>query len=158
MVRSRTHEEPVSRLAVWSRRFALFGLVAAFLSIIIVRSGMLEFVPALAAFGGALILAALGILIALAAFVSIWRQGRAGLGQALSAMAIGAALLAYPGYLAAKAYRLPPINDITTDPNDPPRFDAIARLRPREGTNPIAYPGAQTGELQHIAYPDVEPL
>ncbi len=158
MARRRILEEPVSRLAVWARRFALFALVAAFLSVIIVRAGMLELIPALSTFAAALGLAGVAILLAFAAFVTIWRQGLAGLGQALAAMAVGGALLAYPAYLAAKAYRLPPINDITTDPTDPPRFDAIARLRPREGANPVAYPGPEVAEKQRIAYPDVEGL
>jgi Protein of unknown function (DUF1499) len=55
-----------------------------------------------------------------------------------------------------RAYQLPAIYDVTTDPIDPPQFDAIARLRPREA-NPIAYEGLYAAELQHSAYADVEP-
>ncbi len=47
------------------------------------------------------------------------------------------------------------INDITTDPLDPPRFDVLARLRPR-GT--VEYAGLYAAELQRQAYPDIEPL
>jgi uncharacterized protein (DUF1499 family) len=158
MVRRRIIEERISRLAVWSRRLALFSLVAALLSIIIVRSGMLELRPALATFAGALVLALLAILLALGAVVVIWRQGHAGIGYAVSALAIGAILLAYPAYLGVLAYRLPMINDVTTDPVDPPRFDVLARLRPREGANPLTYAGLHVAELQHKAYPDIEPL
>ena len=71
-------------------------------------------------------------------------------------MLIGLALIAYPLYLGVKAYQLPAIYDITTDPIDPPRFDAIARLRPRDA-NPIAYAGLYAAELQHDAYSDIEP-
>ena len=71
-------------------------------------------------------------------------------------MFIGFALIAYPLYLGIKAYRLPAIYDITTDPIDPPQFDAIARLRPRDA-NPIAYAGLYTAEQQNAAYPDIEP-
>src|SRR5271154_6819255 len=59
-------------------------------------------------------------------------------------------------YLGVKGYRLPAIYDITTDPIDPPRFDAIARLRPRDA-NPITYAGLYAAELQHAAYSDIEP-
>jgi hypothetical protein len=38
-------EAPISRLAVWARRIALFSLVATFIAVIIVRSGALEIVP-----------------------------------------------------------------------------------------------------------------
>ena len=68
---------------------------------------------------------------------------------------IGLALLAYPAYLGYQAYKLPMINDITTDPIDPPRFDVLARLRPR-GT--VEYAGLYAAELQRKAYPDIEPL
>src|SRR3954451_305108 len=47
------------------------------------------------------------------------------------------------------------INDITTDALDPPRFDVLARLRPR-GT--VEYAGLYAAELQRKAYSDVEPL
>ena len=61
----------------------------------------------------------------------IWREGTRGLGLSVTALGIGLFMLAYPGYLAYRFYTLPPINDITTDANDPPRFEAVARLRPR---------------------------
>ena len=69
---------------------------------------------------------------------------------------IGLALIAYPAYLGIKGYQLPAIYDITTDPIDPPRFDAIARLRPRDA-NPITYEGLYAAEQQHAAYSDIEP-
>ena len=54
-------EEPGSRLAAWSGWLALFSLAVVVMSILIVRSGVLDIVPALATFGGALIFAALAI-------------------------------------------------------------------------------------------------
>ena len=54
-------------------------------------------------------------------------------------------LLAYPGYLGYRASKLPAISDITTDPANPPRFDVLARLRPR-GRND--YPGAAIAAKQ----------
>jgi uncharacterized protein (DUF1499 family) len=64
-------------------------------------------------------------------------------------------LNAYPGYLGWRAYNLPMINDVTTDPLDPPRFEVLSRLRPR-GT--VEYAGLYAAEQQREAYPDVEPL
>jgi uncharacterized protein (DUF1499 family) len=156
MVRRRIGKEPASRLAVWSRRFAVFSLTACVLSVIIVRSGLLEIVPALATFAAALLFAALAVVLAFGAFIVIWRDGMPGLRYALAALAIGSALIAYPLYLGIKAYRLPPIADITTDPLDPPRFDVIAGLRPRG--SPIEYAGLYAAEQQRAAYPDIEPL
>jgi hypothetical protein len=156
-VRRRLATEPFSRLAVWARRFASFSAAAALLSIIILRSGLLEIVPALATFAGALMLAIVAVLLALAAFVVIWREGLRGTGYAVSALALGLLLLAYPAYFGVKAYRLPAVADITTDPLDPPRFEAIARLRTREA-NPVQYAGLRAAELQRGAYPDIESL
>jgi uncharacterized protein (DUF1499 family) len=157
MARRHIIEEPTSRLAIWARRMALFSLAATLLSIIIVRSGLLEIAPALATFAGALACAVIALVLALAAFVVIWKDGLGGLGHSLGAIAIGLALLAYPAYLGAKAYKLPRIHDITTDPIDPPRYEVLARIRPRDA-NPVAYAGLAAAQEQHAAYPDIEPM
>jgi uncharacterized protein (DUF1499 family) len=150
--------EPVSSLATWARRLALFSAVAALVSIIIVRFGFLEVRPALATFFGALACAGLSILVGLAAFVAIWQNGSRGMSRILLAMMIDVAILAYPGYLAWQYRKLPPIHDITTDPIDPPRFEALARLRGGEGANPAAYAGLYSAELQRATWPDIEPV
>ena len=155
MARRRIAAEPTSRLAIWARRCAFFSLAATVLAVVIVRSGLLEIVPALATLAGALLFAVFGIVLALGAFVVIWRHGIEGAGYAFTAVLIGLALIAYPAYLGAHAYRLPMINDVTTDPINPPRFDVVARLRPR-GT--VEYAGLYAAELQREAYPDIEPL
>ena len=148
-------DEPVSRLAAWSGRLALFALAVAGLSVVIVRSGLLEIEPALATFAAALIFAALAVLLSFMAFIAIWRQGLSGLGSAIMGLILGLMLLAYPGYLGYRASKLPAISDITTDPDNPPPFDVLARLRPR-GRND--YPGAAAAQAQRAAYPDIVPL
>jgi len=155
MVRRRLADERTSRLAIWARRCAFFSLAATVLAIAIVRTGLLEIVPALATFAGSLLFAMVAMVLALGAFVVIWKDGINGAGYAFAALAIGGALLAYPAYLGIRAYRLPMINDVTTDPVDPPRFDVVARLRPR-GT--VEYAGLYAAEQQRAAYPDIEPL
>jgi uncharacterized protein (DUF1499 family) len=157
MTRLRLVEEPMSRLAVWSRRLAAFSIPVLLLAIIIIRSGLLEITPALATFAGALVLAFGAIVLALGAFVVIWKDGCKGLGHAVAAMLVGIAILVYPTFLAVRAARLPWLTDITTDPVDPPRFDTIARLRPRNA-NPVVYAGGAAAQLQRAAYPDIEPL
>lgn len=155
--RRRFAEQQPSRIALWARRLAVFAWPVALLAIIIERAGMLEIVPVLATFAAALLLATLGILFAFVAFAVIWQTGAPGLRHAVTAVLIGLALLAYPSFIGIRGYRLPPISDITTDPIDPPRFEAIARLRSREA-NPVVYAGLYAAELQKAAYPDIEPL
>jgi hypothetical protein len=157
MHRRYVFSEPTSKLALWARRIAGFAFAATFLAVIVVRSGVLEIKPAIATFGGALAIAVVALLVALAAFAVIWMEGLAGMRAALSAIAIALLLLAYPAYLGLKAYRLPWIYDITTDPIDPPRYEALARARPRDA-NPVTYAGLYAAEQQRMAYPDIGPL
>src|SRR6185312_4982311 len=118
--------------------------------------GFLEVKPALVTFFGALGLAGLSILIGFAGFAEIWQNGKRGMSRILLAFLINALVLAYPAYLAVQYRRLPPLYDITTDPIDPPRFEALARLRTGDGTNPAVYAGLYSAERQRIAYPDIE--
>jgi len=148
--------EPVSSLASWARNLAIFSVVAVVVSILIVRFGFLEMKPALATFFGALACAGLSILVSFAAFAAIWQNGSRGMSRILLALLISAIVLAYPAYLALQYRKLPPIHDITTDPIDPPRFEALAPLRTGDGTNPAVYAGLYSAEQQRLAYPDIE--
>ena len=148
--------EPVCSLASWARNLAIFSVVAVLVSILIVRFGFLEMKPALATFFGALACAGLSILVSFAAFAAIWQNGSRGMSRILLALLIDTVVLAYPAYLAVQYRRLPPIHDITTDPIDPPRFEALAPLRTGDGTNPAVYAGLYSAEQQRLAYPDIE--
>jgi uncharacterized protein (DUF1499 family) len=150
--------EPVSSLASWARNLAVFSVVAVVVSILIVRFGFLEMKPALATFFGALACAGLSILVSFAAFVAIWRNGSRGMSRILLALLINAVVLAYPAYLALQYRKLPAIHDITTDPIDPPRFEALSRLRSGDGTNTAVYAGLYSAEQQRRYYPDIEPV
>ena len=150
--------EPFSGLATWARNLAIFSVIAVAVSILIVRFGFLEMKPAIATFFGALGLAALSILIGLAGFAAIWQNGTRGMSRILVAFVIAGAVLAYPAYLVYQYRKLPPIHDITTDPIDPPRFDALARLRSGDGANTAVYAGLYSAEQQRQAYPDIEPV
>ena len=90
------------------------------------------------------------------AFVVIWRQGTRGLGRALVRPAARhrcCSPIRPISAIAAASCRRSTTSPPT--PTNPPRFDVLARLRPR-GSND--YPGAQTAALQRAAYPDIEPL
>src|SRR5580698_974846 len=99
MARRRLTEQPTSRLAIWARRLALFSLAATFIALIVVRSGALDIVPALSTLAGALVLAVVAILLAFAAGIAIWIEGVGGVREAVTALLIGLALIAYPAYV-----------------------------------------------------------
>jgi hypothetical protein len=148
--------EPISRLALWARRLAVFSAIATLASLGIVRFGFLEVKPAMATFFAALGLAGLSILVALAGFVAIWQTGARGMGAILVALMLDAVILAYPAYLGVQYRRLPPIHDITTDSIDPPKFETLARLRVGDGTNTAVYAGLYSAEQQRQTWPDIE--
>lgn len=157
MLRRRVVDDPPSKLAIWSRWFVLFALAVVALAVLLVRGGFVETVPGTIIVGGGLVVAFLGLLLGLAAFVMIWIYGSPGFGKAVFAVLVGLALITYPSYLVATSVRLPALVDITTDIAEPPRFETIARLRPR-GANASEYPGAQAAQLQRTAYPEIVPL
>ena len=74
------------------------------------------------------------------------------------AVVIAVAVLSVPLRMASAAKRLPYIHDITTDTENPPRFDdAIRRLR-LDSPNTVDYEGPAVAELQRQAYPYIKPL
>lgn len=148
--------EPVSALATWARNLAVFAAITVLVSVVIVHTDFLEIKPAMATFFGGLAIAGLSILVCLGAFAAIWQNGSRGMSRVLLALLIDAVVLAYPAYLAVQYRKLPKIHDITTDPIDPPRFEALARLRGGEGANSAVYAGLYSAEQQRIAYPDIE--
>jgi len=80
-----------------------------------------------------------------------------GLWLAAAGLLIGLAIAAIPLSARRAAGRVPPINDITTDTQDPPRFLAVLPLR-AGATSPADYGGAELAAQQLQAYPGLKPL
>jgi len=147
-----------SALALWSRRLAVFGVAVALAGILLARRGSVEPVQGLVVIGCGAALSALALLLALMSYVDIWRTGAIGLTRANVAVLLALASLAWPATQMVRAYRLPAINDISTDLKDVPAFSrARSALEMRAGHVP-GESGAQTRALQQSAYPDVQPL
>jgi uncharacterized protein (DUF1499 family) len=96
-------------------------------------------------------LAALGLIVSVIGAV-LSRPGTRRRGFLLSVIGIAASLpvvvMAMQWEYAARTY--PPINDISTDIEDPPVFWDMP--------NPTVHPGAGVAALQRAAYPDLAPL
>ncbi|ACL59264.1 DUF1499 domain-containing protein [Methylobacterium nodulans] len=151
-------EEPVTRAAPWSLRFAWFALAVVGISLLLVRDPRAETGAALAALGAGVVVAILAVLLALGAFVRIWNEGARGLRTAVGALFLAALVLAYPGYMAARGLMLPRLTDIATDIADPPAFSrSRAAYAARAGRlPPDVSPAARA--LQREAYPQIAPL
>jgi len=75
-------------------------------------------------------------------------SGRAGRAHALTGLLLGAVVVGCVAFAARPGIGVPAINDITTDPSDPPAFSDPGK----------SYPGAAFADAQRAAYPDLAPL
>lgn len=115
-------EEPVSRAAIWGRRFAWFSLPVLISGIVLVRGGSGDLSPGFAVIGAAFLLACVGLIFAVSALVQIWRYGRKGLGYAISGMLVAGLVIVFPGALGLRLLVMPYYADLTTDAAHPPAF------------------------------------
>jgi uncharacterized protein (DUF1499 family) len=119
---------PGSRMGWWSFRTGL---------------GLLRW----AAYGGvaAMALAAVGLLL-----------GGRRVAAAIALLA-GAGAFLPPLMFQRTARSVPPIHDISTDTDDPPRFVAIVERR-AGASNPVEYGGPEIAAQQRRGYPDLQPV
>ncbi|HEU0216138.1 MAG TPA: DUF1499 domain-containing protein [Stellaceae bacterium] len=117
------------------------------------RFGLLTLMP-WAAYSGiaALIVAAVALLLGRSRLE--WR----GLAFAVLAFAVGGLIAYVPWHYDQIRKTVPPIHDITTDPDNPPAFVAAVQVRTAQGINPVTYEGAKIAAQQRQAYPDIAPL
>lgn len=143
-------ERRTSRAARWARRAGAFSLV---LLLTVVAGHWFELVETPAFFwvlAVAALLAALALLFAAFAFSRLWNFGdRGGRDLTVGALLALATLVPY-ALIAYKVAVLPPLRDISTDPDDPPALTAFARA---PDMNALAPPTPGEARLQAEAYP-----
>lgn len=154
----RYYPERRSALASWSRRLALFGLTVAITGPVLARTGALSPLHGLIVVGAGLVCSGLGLVLAILAYVDIWRNGATGVMAANVAFLVALATLAWPATQVVAAFRLPAINDISTDLADPPSFARSRNaLDARRGYVPPEMAQEARGS-QRTAYPDLGPV
>jgi uncharacterized protein (DUF1499 family) len=75
-----------------------------------------------------------------------------------AAIPLGAILVYVPLQYSYTRSILPPIHDITTDTDNPPKFRAVLDARAAERANSVDHRDPHLAQLQKSAYPDVAPL
>jgi hypothetical protein len=148
----------MSFLALASPLLALLGVLLAALGVVGARWGWFSPLAgfALFAFAG-LLLCGFGALLSGA--IGIWRTRlsahRDGAAQAWAGF-LGGALLLVVLFLLAPSGGAPPIHDLTTDHDDPPRFSALLQVEANRGRD-LDYPHgpADTPQQQRQHYPDL---
>jgi len=101
-----------------------------------------------------------GLLALVLGAIGLWRTrattGRQGRGRALRGALLGAAIVALIAVTAGSAGSLPSINDITTNPDDPPFLEFAVSLPGNKGRD-LSYP-ADFAAKQRAGYPDLAPI
>jgi hypothetical protein len=150
------------RLAEKPSPVAVVGFIAPVLALLLVggagpayRFGLVDLNAAFALMRWG---AWMGLGALLVALIGAWitRPGarRRGFALTLAGAVAGAAAFGVPFAMLQSAKASPPIHDITTDTENPPRFVAMIPLR-QGSPNSIEYQGEATASQQRRAYPDI---
>jgi uncharacterized protein (DUF1499 family) len=147
-----------SRFAVFAFAVGAAAGIAALSSGMGNRWGMWDYRMGFTLLGWAAWAGAAGAVLSLAALAwAGYRRARAGMIWALVGLIAGALAFGLPWQMRQRARTVPPIHDITTDTEAPPRF--VALVAPRQGApNGVDYAGAAIAAQQKQAYPDIVPL
>lgn len=140
---------PRSELGRASRFMAAMGVPTLFAAAVAYRSGVIAAnqLELSLLLGAALGLSGLGL--AITAIFLWWQRGGTGVGDAVRAVFYGLVLLVPLTLLVAGWNMFPQLNDISTDPSDPP--PAVEALSARDALAPPRFDAA----LQTQAYPEI---
>lgn len=128
---------------------SLAAIAAVLLAGIGYRQGWWHFLQGLRIAEWAVYAAGLGLVLSLAAAITA-RPGRRGFVSALPGVLLALPVLGMALQWEVATRTTPPINDISTDTEDPPVFWDMP--------NPTEYPGEKFATLQRTGYPDIAPL
>jgi hypothetical protein len=115
-----------------------------------VRTGTLPTEAILPVLALGMSLGVFALCFGLYALVDIWRSGAEGLGPAVAGILYSAPVLVLLAMLVAAAVIYPPLNDVSTDLEDPPALPALDVA----GGEPFA---PESAALQVSAYPELTP-
>ncbi|MEC7764122.1 MAG: DUF1499 domain-containing protein [Pseudomonadota bacterium] len=139
----------IRRLGILSALSGVLSLVLMAVAVWGFRAGGWPWPRAYDLAGWAVWVALGGVIIALAGLLVWLRFRRGGAGAVLLGLILSLPVAGLGAAFEIAARTTPPINDISTDTEDPPVFWFTA--------TPSDYP-AQNAEPQRAAYPDVRPL
>lgn len=131
---------------------AILAAAAAVAGPFLERGGLVPAGVGQGIFRGAIPLAAVAILMAVPA---MRQSGRTRRGLAIIVLALAAAAVPVRTWIVTAS--APPIHDVTTDLDNPPRYVAVAKLRVPPA-NAVDYAGEAVAGQQRAYYGDLRPL
>lgn len=148
----------LSAFALWGLALAILVALAALSSGLGHRSGWWDFGTGFLILRWAGYFALVAVGVSLVGSIRARRKGpRRGLAMAILGVVVGLAVVGIPWSYLRSARDAPPIHDITTDTENPPRFVAVLSLR-EDAPNPAGYGGPTIAAEQKKAYPDLGPV
>ncbi len=157
------HRSKTSGLARWlclaALAMALLCLLAVLIGALGTRLSWWTYRISLGMLAGVFWLALLASLIGIVG-AALAASRKASTGAALAGILgvlIALTMVYSPWKMRDTALRLPPIHDLSTDLDDPPKFDRVKALRGPDD-HPVAYDGPEVATLQRKAYPQLAPL
>lgn len=144
----------ISQKAEWSARIGVLFFFLFLLTFATHRFSKLSTPAAMQLFGVAVAGAVLAVGLGIAAFVSIWREGHLGVGNATTGVLFGMLMLIAPIISLPSLLKLPRIYEVSTDLVHAPLFDNLAKERHHRDKSFRQ----ETALLQAKAYPDIKPL
>jgi uncharacterized protein (DUF1499 family) len=150
------------KISKWALGSILFGILAALLLVSSgygyqwgwweLRIAFTWFIP------GSAVAGLIGFSLAVVFSFADWGHAqKTGGGIAMLGLLLSLGVMVTVGYWFLEAQKYPPIHDITTDLENPPKFRAIVPLR-ANAANDTAYGGQEVADLQRKYYPDVQRL
>jgi uncharacterized protein (DUF1499 family) len=138
-----------SRIASAARLAGLVGVGLFALGPLAIQLGLASPFLGFRIFGLGLLAGLAALLLGLVGVATTRASsGRAGRAHALTGLLLGVVVVACVAFAARPGIGVPAINDITTDPSDPPLFSDPGK----------SYPGAEFADAQRAAYPDLAPI
>jgi hypothetical protein len=147
------------RFPILAARLALIALLLAALiaalAVLSVRGGVAGFATGLEAMAASVMLGLIALALALVWMASALKHNRGGGKRAGLTALLGSLLLLYvPLHTVSQGLMAPPIHDATSNPDDPPRFVALAKRE--AGANSTAFNAGEIiryrGEHNTVSY------
>ena len=153
-------ENRYSNAAIWCERFAVF-LVPYFLIVVLLyRFFKIETMQLFVLVAVGLILAIVSVVLGLRSIIELWSKGYRGGSHVVRGLLIAVVILLPFMYQAFLAVQFPLLNDVATDPFNPPQYLAATSfrtVRADEGMNPVRPYSPEHAQTVVTAYPSLQP-